>query len=556
MDEERAVLLEKKKEEKKRGVLEISSPKAVTVRKKVRVERVVGVVVVCAYVAVECLFLLPDRRRVRVVNTQYGSPPSTLEAYGLEHVAEPFATSKIIGGGRWRATRDSANATVSGRKFECRRPRGHTMLASGARVIRVSCLFVRREVRALSARDRATWVEKMRSAPLGELAELHATTVDGCSPFHGGVAFFTAHAAFTRRLDLVLGVPTPYWDFTIDAEYEDWKNSEIFGLDLFGPCDAEEGLGGAFEGTLRRANCDGPATNAACFVSDPRDADADPLVKRSCANLCGSRIYQLPRCADARQCDNETTLAGLHACAEFVLHGNLHAAIGGMWDCGFDLGDEWPALVSMAPRLLPLWQRTLRTPCPRLPPKQLLLEQGVIEIENFDIVKSDFLDASYFHVVDDDLKLKDAEDDPRFWDLLARAACAGEAKMGAMTTNAAPNDPVFWPLHPYFDRLLARTRLAGTLLDESWPDDLPCRSVDALTPFTPSDLSFPDDDDDDDHHPSYYTNRDLYRLFDPRNTDYIYDSFDAPHCAATNDAPAYTLRDTPSFRLDPTHARS
>ena len=42
--------------------------------------------------------------------------------------------------------------------------------------------------------------------------------------------------------------------------------------------------------------------------------------------------------------------------------------------------------------------------------------------------------------------------------------------VGALATGAAPNDPLFWPLHPAFDRILALARLGGARLDEAWPD--------------------------------------------------------------------------------------
>ena len=106
-------------------------------------------------------------------------------------------------------------------------------------------------------------------------------------------------------------------------------------------------------------------------------------------------------------------------------------------------------------------------------------------------------------------------------------ACSPGA-VGAMATDAAANDPLFWPLHPLYDRLWANARLEGSLSDdwasseEQSGDSCPGAGLDDLLPFT----GFPRDNDDDENYPSL-SNQDLLDFFDPSNDDlpYVYDSF-------------------------------
>ena len=46
-------------------------------------------------------------------------------------------------------------------------------------------------------------------------------TLEGCTPFHDGPVFFTAHAAFDMEMEQALqsidaSIALPYWDYTID----------------------------------------------------------------------------------------------------------------------------------------------------------------------------------------------------------------------------------------------------------------------------------------------------------------------------------------------------
>mmetsp|Transcript_2700 Transcript_2700/g.9136 ORF Transcript_2700/g.9136 Transcript_2700/m.9136 type:complete len:108 (-) Transcript_2700:70-393(-) len=101
-----------------------------------------------------------------------------------------------------------------------------------------------------------------------------------------------------------------------------------------------------------------------------------------------------------------------------------------------------------------------------------------------------------------------------------------------MATGASANDPLFWPLHPIFDRLWAYMRLSDEFdgFNHTWVNTNSCYGHDHhdILPF--SDLF----NEGTGH---FYSNQELYQAFDPRSPvlPYVYDTFVWDHCAG-NDA--------------------
>jgi hypothetical protein len=98
---------------------------------------------------------------------------------------------------------------------------------------------------------------------------------------------------------------------------------------------------------------------------------------------------------------------------------------------------------------------------------------------------------------------------------------------GQMGAGAAPNDPIFWPIHPIFDKSWQALRLSPKFSDADmvWNNTAASAScngtgwggADGLTPFA----SLFDDDD------RRYTNEELWELFTPDGDaiPYMYDQF-------------------------------
>lgn len=104
---------------------------------------------------------------------------------------------------------------------------------------------------------------------------------------------------------------------------------------------------------------------------------------------------------------------------------------------------------------------------------------------------------------------------------------------------AAPNDPLFFPLHNYYEKIWSfrrRTTISGNWSDD-WGDgfDVDLYGMTAYCtgyhfhdtlPFS----NLLQKRTEDDAH--YYTNQELYELFDPHNVElpYVYDDFSWSHC--------------------------
>ncbi|KAH8098158.1 hypothetical protein JL720_1086 [Aureococcus anophagefferens] len=404
-----------------------------------------------------------------------------------------------------------------------------------------------------------------RRATLGELAAKHSHG-PGCSPFHGGVSFFTAHAAFTlqldaslRAVDAELRAPTPYWDFTIDgaafgARPYGWNASSVFADDYFGP--ARAGARRAARGRPR-----------------PRPAPAQAGGRASAAPTSGTRF--VPAWA---------------ACSR----------AGSAWTAGF-LEPAGPNATALA---CPAYDGAAATA------RDVLARAGYLGAVRDPstgacAVASDFVDArrSSRRGADGRCAARlapalatDAAADDAFFALAGDVACArrrplpvsegrrsdvpqANGAVGAFATGAAPNDPLFWPLHPAFDRILALARLGGARLDEAWPDGTcagarretagepdqnfePLRHIDATRR---RDAVHARDLGDAGGGGALLTNGDLYDLVDPRRDDlsYVYDAFAWDHCAAAisaalaGDAPdaASSLADVPASKLAPRRSR-
>ncbi|KAH8097125.1 hypothetical protein JL720_1 [Aureococcus anophagefferens] len=101
-----------------------------------------------------------------------------------------------------------------------------------------------------------------------------------------GPELLTAHTAFTYEVDRAMqlvdpGVLTPYWDFTLDAEFlgANWTESQLFQLDWFGPLmpkNAQRTLG-RFANVSVPSDCDFDVHNAYCRVTDERNEDPSAL---------------------------------------------------------------------------------------------------------------------------------------------------------------------------------------------------------------------------------------------------------------------------------------
>ena len=267
---------------------------------------------------------------------------------------------------------------------------------------------------------------------------------------------------------------------------------------------------------------------------------------------------------------------GFRAQIEYVFHGILHMQIGGVDDCGVSFGEKlaeqptWaPYLEGIGLTLNTMWRSMVNLDilvCPEACSSDTPFAECACSCPAYDswIENMTFFDvysilSSYggsalqmlkngvvsntFMTEDDDRSDDKATDSViHFWNVseaedrelmvfLLEVLCHPGRMSQFATPLAAPNDPLFWSLHTTFDRLWAFMR-AGTTdheFSEDWTDDDSCSMHDYtnLLPF--HDFSIEGSAKPQEE---YYTNQQLYQLFDPLNPNlpYVYDSFEWDHC--------------------------
>jgi len=233
-------------------------------------------------------------------------------------------------------------------------------------VATLMCKYVRREMRTVTGDDKSRYLEAMRivsTMPLDEgrrkfgrkfanleyFAVKHIHTEE-CSPFHGGLSFVTSHAAFTLELEQALqaidaSVTQPYWDYTLDAALlgSGWDTATVFSNDWFGsahPSSPDHAVASTFFRDVPvPTNLSKPVHNSYGRVTSTVNNDPSHFVTRA-HTFCGLPITMpLPGCAEMLGCLKATNLPDLHTCMEDELHGDLHAILGGSWDCAFELAE-------------------------------------------------------------------------------------------------------------------------------------------------------------------------------------------------------------------------
>jgi len=239
--------------------------------------------------------------------------------------------------------------------------------------------YVRRELRSLTATDRAALLDAMKvhwevdqargqelyGAAYRSAAELlkfhlrYAGAAD-CDHIHDGYGFLPQHAAMTLAFEQSLQAVNPrvalhYWDYVRDveatlaerggeADFTDFVNSELFSAEWFGATDREThaiadgrwaGLAVPDASSLTAAERADMPVNAFGQLRAPWSSNPDPTVVRY-ATECGadpSKYYGMPTCAVVEAL---TAKAGFEEYMEYVSydpHGPVHIQLGGAYNC-------------------------------------------------------------------------------------------------------------------------------------------------------------------------------------------------------------------------------
>jgi hypothetical protein len=485
-------------------------------------------------------------------------------------------------------------------------------LVAGNGKASVACKYVRREIRELTKKDREVFLDALEAVHrlgLDEGRQLHGEnfanyeyftakhlarmTLDGYSPFHSGQSFLTSHFAFSLELELSLQsvdptIALPYWDYTRDrVDYgSDWQRlSPIFNQDWLGAY--EEGFywtRGRWAYLPIPFSLKAPERNAYGRVTDSINADASGFVGRS-SSMCGLETQALlPGCTEVQGALKAPDLQQFHSRVEFGLHGMLHGAVGGFWDCPLSMGElarerpEWtPVLEAIALQANTLWRsaaiRKRLTICQLGPceadeqcacmnPELDALPEGHLPYEKaLDLLQGasiiDMLAANpwldgFIQVegldphnkvpgqpIDFTFVLGSEEENRELIVWLTRFLAHPPKLSSFATPLAAPNDPLFGPSHSSWLRAWDARVLSssgdgandgegGTPLDMTWTSASETwyghNLYDAL-PFR----GFEPGEPDPDH---FYSNAELLNMMNPRNPGlpYVHNTLQWAHC--------------------------
>eukprot|EP00752_Nemacystus_decipiens_P007682 g6866.t2 len=402
--------------------------------------------------------------------------------------------------------------------------------------------------------------------------------------FHSGMHFLNAHVAFDLWGELSMQMINPkfalhYWDFTLDAATlgPNWTESEIFTDEMFGPAmgnpdNMYQINSGWFKDVTSMYDPDrdfeldfiDPGHNAFGFI----DAQFNYQSLRGIArtnSYCGLKgEMEFATCNKLIGCfDDNDSIYDWTVCMEDQIHASNHGMIGGSFACNTDMGEFHGAHPEYGSGLLSFvleyitvhrWPSNFMTDYNRCDMACDLGDEDCGCVCNTDI--DDWTDdevydymsstmstlfgrahgAKYVHVDEAADRVysfkQDGEvlsDDQTILLLRTLMTIGCEpGSIGAMSVGPSNLDPIFWPLHPLFEKATHILLLSPTYketYDFTWVgkdcgDGISGGQIDEEMPFSAYDLGYGDDT-------TLLTNEQIQQMLHPSNPEfpYLYDKF-------------------------------
>ena len=350
--------------------------------------------------------------------------------------------------------------------------------------------------------------------------------------YHNNLAFLTTHPAFTLQVENMLlrinaSAPSVYWDFMADHQYGGrwYLDSPMYRPDWFGTLDngAEDGyrIRGRFRDVkvardLRTNDSEWTMHSPYGFVSNNAQMSDSVYLQRT-NQFCGlSNTQGFPSCNRLVSCfANKTGLPGAESnslldwdlCIENFVHANLHGQHGGYFDCASDANlaqfateNAWASQellsflsVNIAEEIVTKYQTIFDY---YVCPDPFSCELGVDSLATCHCASSvpdvsTLNDTQVYEYISDPLsKLHEGYEGPHFMgrdatnrtifatvtaeqDLVLKRLYLQMLQLpgnfGSFATGAAANDPLFWPMHPIFEKITQALRLAPTLYGRDAP---------------------------------------------------------------------------------------
>jgi hypothetical protein len=414
------------------------------------------------------------------------------------------------------------------------------------------------------------------------------------SPWHNMPSFFTVHAAYTDMFERSMqavhaSTAAHYWDFSIDAAYDDWTTSEIWSDKFFGTgtTDTKYEVSGTYWENIKHSVVEegeagsGRLHNSYGIETMPYNNNPSMKVARA-QSVCGLKTgtLKLPGCAEVTRALNSTQkndLQAFNSNVEGLIHGDLHGMLGGFWSCALDVQE----LITTTPTLTGPMTAFIRDLNNYM--TMDYYDGSITCPDSCDLAETDFADCTcscpdedptnYLEVSERFSKLVGSKTSemstPHTFKLLQQDASSGKfsyaglseeendqvleaqvallcspPKLGDFATPySAAFDPIFFPVHVNNERYWTYYRLAvndpefisfdkgwaAAKWDASQTDDDAFLGYDFDDPMKPFDNAYGNT-----REPAgtYYTNQELMVLFSPVNEElpYIFDDLSWSHC--------------------------
>ena len=417
-----------------------------------------------------------------------------------------------------------------------------------ARTEKVTCRYVRRNLRKLTDADRGLYFDAFKTlmtvptdrgarafgdayADLDSFVAVHLN-LGGArenDALHDGMGFVTAHTALTLAFEASLqtvapATSVPFWDFTEDwhlaaaspgAELEALWSLDVWGDDWFGTAagpyhTVETGRFAYVRIPPAPANATWKSPYG--FLRSPWNCNKDPFLMRS-HSFCGANYDWLegsltidanpintawPSCKVHHELTFETSsLYDWVWNAAYTPHGPVHFMIGGYTHCGdmeANLAPDAKGARNLSAIVGNVKQQAVAFP-------KTLWRYGLVEYPRHCSADTPQAECHMVcaHPVDvapfrDYLLAGDMgahmfgpwlSDFPEeLWTDFLEVICTTPFSPGEQMGANSPVDPSFWPIHPTLDRLLTYKRLVEPFLDANWTNP---RAPDQRTQYCISD---------------------------------------------------------------------
>lgn len=385
----------------------------------------------------------------------------------------------------------------------------------------VTCRYVRRELRDLNDIDRLNYFDaakavydsteeegrskygkRFHSAAWLVRLHLYGAADKSCDHWHDDAGFFNHHVGITLQFEKSLQAVNPstaahYWDYTIESRRspDNWRNSTMFSGEWFGAANpptethAIESGRWAYTRVMSNAQSFSQTHNSYGLLRSPWNTNPTPYVLRNAYTLgLLNAGWSLPTCEDFHDTLNTTSgeiwMGDLQFQLNGRLHGPIHIMLGGHWmesntvnwelitnvtdDELFDLGwDAWLLQSKI------MWREGLLR-CPEKCSSDTPMEECVCDCPAEIIGNQsayEYIQNSHISKLNGENTYKWVNELGYSWERVLAALCH-LGHPGEMFTSAAPQDPIFWPLHGQSERFIqfvrSKARDGLLQLSEDW----------------------------------------------------------------------------------------